>query len=449
MNAVSTVYAALTIAGLVVSEWLIPADIRQHWTWVSRALLLATALLGCLHASLERWTAAAPAEDRGAVRRGMRLFLVCAAAFLAATVLVRFQGDYGTFRMIWAVVLRGDDPWWGRPLNAYGPAFNALALLTPLTPLAPKLLFAFAYLMLVAWLAAVVAPRRYPSGPIWPVAILAVMNPLAWIEQVHWGNFDVLVAVACVAAVDARVKGRDVASGAWLGFGIALKFFPAVLVPVLAFDRGRLRMKLLAACVGVLAVGFGTSLLLWGSATARPLIFAGSRPSTNSLFSFVRGPISPLRLVWETPNVDWLSTPLLLAAILAVSLWSVRTRVEPARAGLATVLAGLLFYRTGLTRYQVIVAAVVAYWALTEQGLRTPRRMLTLWLVCYLAWLTFCDAAGWLDAVMAVGSTQPYAVVSGMRLVAGRAWGPVIFLLECSLLAGLMLARRENAQSFD
>lgn len=409
-----------------------------------RALLLAVVLLGCLYACLNRWTEAARAEDGGATRRGMRLFLVCAAVFLAATLLVGSQGDYGTFRAIWAVVLRGEDPWWGRPLNAYGPAFNALALLTLPTPLAPKLLFAFAYLILVAWLAAVVAPRRHAGRFIWPVAILAVMNPLAWIEQVHWGNFDVLVAVVSVAAIDARVKGRDVASGVWIGVGIALKFFPAVLLPVLAFERGRPRLKLLAACAVVLAVSFGTSLLLWGSATARPLIFAGSRQSVNSLFSFLRGPISPLRLIWDRPNVDWLSTPLMLAVVLAVSLWCVRTRVEPARAGLAVVLAGLLFYRTGLTRYHVSIAAVLVYWALMEQDLRTPRRLLIGWLACYLVWLTFCDIAGWLDAVTSAGSTQPYAVVRVMRLIAGRAWGPVIFVLESSLLAGLMLARRET-----
>jgi hypothetical protein len=271
--------------------------------------------------------------------------------------------------------------------------------------------------------------------------VFAVMNPFTWIELTYWGNFDVLVAVTCVAAIDVRSRERDAPLGGWLAAGILLKFFPVVLAPVLLLARAGIRRRAVAGCGLLLAIGFALSVALWGSATFRPLTFAASRPSLDSVFSFLRGPISPLHLVSARPNVDWLSTPLLALASLAVLIWCVRYRVEPARAGLMAVLAGLLVYRTGLTRYQMILFAVLAYWMLTDTGSRP--RWLHAWLIVYVAWVQFCDMAGWIDAMTYSGQTQPYALVRGMRLVAGRGWGPVTFSMGLALLAWLMVDARK------
>jgi hypothetical protein len=412
------------------------------WDGRLGAFTIAVALFACLYLLVRRWANTTPVRDPAgdlASRRGRRLFLGCAALLLAVSAVVGQRGDYGAFRAIWRAVLQGTDPWFGRPLNAYGPLFNGLAPIALLHPMAPKVLFAFCYLALVAWMALVVVPRSRPGAAVWTVAILAVMNPFTWIELAYWGNFDILVAVTCVAAIDARVRQGDRALGAWLSTGILLKFFPVVLAPVLLLDRAGVRRRAALVCVGLLVAGFALSAAMWGTATWRPIAFAASRPSLDSVFSFLRGPISPLRLFSDRPNVDVLSTPLLAAASAAVVIWCLAYRVPPARAGLMAVLAALLFYRTGLTRYQMILFAVLAYWLVSDTDAR-PRWM-RVWAIVYVTWVQFCDLAGWIDAVTYTGQTQPYAIVRVMRLVAGRGWGLVTFTMGAALLAGLARVR--------
>ena len=67
--------------------------------------------------------------------------------------------DYFFYLNMWYEVRQGHDPWfmvfgieWDRvPLNAYGPLFNLLAVLAWVNPLAPKLLFAYAYILFSVW----------------------------------------------------------------------------------------------------------------------------------------------------------------------------------------------------------------------------------------------------------------------------------------------------------
>ena len=80
--------------------------------------------------------------------------LLLSAAFLAATIRQGVHQDYHLYRAMWAAVREGRDPWWmvdgvfgHYPINAYGPLFNALAILDRINPLLPKLCFAWTYLL--------------------------------------------------------------------------------------------------------------------------------------------------------------------------------------------------------------------------------------------------------------------------------------------------------------
>ena len=64
------------------------------------------------------------------------------------------------------------SPWWSSDewgvLNSYGPLFNLLAFLTPISVLAPKLLYAFAYVLFVTWIVVSYA-RDPPDDDVpWP-----------------------------------------------------------------------------------------------------------------------------------------------------------------------------------------------------------------------------------------------------------------------------------------
>ncbi len=363
--------------------------------------------------------------------RASRLLVGFAAAFLAATVLAWTRHDYVADLEIWSVVLRGDDPWWiipekGVPLHAYGPLFNALALPAAFNPLLPKLLFAFAYLATVAWLVKGVGPRRGLVGLPWAGRVAWLANPYVWVEIAYFGHWDILVAVACVAAVHERSHGRDVAAGNWLAAGILLKYLPIVIVPFLVVEGRRVRWRLLITAILATAAGLALSWCVWGPSTFRAVTYGAGRPSTLlSVFRFLRGTYSPLSLVWDAPNVDALALPSLALAGLAVFAWCWTRRVGPAAGSLLAVLATLLFYRVGFPQYQVVPLMLASYWVVAERPGRDP--FLAVTLALYFGWLALFDVF--------------YALVGGVLHPGDQfAWAEEVVGLPTFVLGGLLLA---------
>lgn len=396
-------------------------------------------LLGIVtHGALVGWMR----TRRGIIGR-IRVFLIgFAAAFLAVTVLVGPRQDYVAYLEMWSVVRGGGDPWWivpdsGIVLNAYGPLFNVLAPLAGANPMAPKVLFAGAYLLAVVELTALYLadPRRRPWATAALLAWLA--NPSAWVQVAWYGHFDVLVAIACVAAVHLRLRDRDGASGACLGLGFLLKFLPAVLVPFLMLDGRRLRWRLGLAAGIVMVGGLALAAAVWGDSVARPFQFASSRGSNLlSVFRFLRGTHSPLRWFLESPDLDRFALPA-LAAALAVALWVCwRGRADAATSAVLAVLTTLLLYRVGFVQYQMVLYLLVPYWCLRRPDLLEQ----SVWLRASLA--------GYLGAI--VGFDLFDLSVGGIVGV-GRSWafleewvGLPAFLLGASLWLALVLAVRQG-----
>jgi len=223
------------------------------------------------------------------------------------------------------------------------------------------------------------------GGDLW------LLNPLPWVEIAYWGNFDVLVGVTCAAAVHCRLRDKDVISGIWLASGILLKYLPIVLLPFLMLDQRRVRLRLFGSCSFFVILGLAISVLMWGASTFQPLKFAVMRNSAGSIFAFLRGDSSPLWLVWNSPNVDWLALPCLSAAGLGVFAWCVIRRTGPALSAVLAVLVTLLFYQFALVRYQMILFCLISYWAFSEWERLRRHTFFTTLLVSYFGWLAFLD----------------------------------------------------------
>src|SRR4029077_17418215 len=111
------------------------------------------------------------------------------------------------------------------------------------------------YLVYVIWLIKVFAPsRRFPALS-WPSVGLWLLNPFPWQQIAYLGYFDVLVSLACIAAVHGLVGGKDGAAGTYLGMGILLKYMPIVILPFLVFSERRFHFRLLSFCVGIVLLG--------------------------------------------------------------------------------------------------------------------------------------------------------------------------------------------------
>jgi Glycosyltransferase family 87 len=322
------------------------------------------------------------------------------AAFLTLSVVSGAQADYRDFLVQWTGVLEGRDPWdflHSMAPNAYGPLYNLLALSARVHVLANKLLFAFAYLIYLIWLIKDFGPRHGLLAFSWPGVFLLLLNPFPWREIAVLGYFDVLVGLACVAAVHWTTKGRDWLSGAYLGLGILLKFLPIVILPFLAFSRGRAHFRLIISCMGVVVFGLAGSVLIWGMSTFTPLIFAATRGAAFSIYNLLASTHSPLRFFEDSPSVEWLDKPILLIGVLVLWAWCIFRRTDPAPSAVLGVLVTLLFYRVGWINYQMVLYVLLLYLAVLEWP--RVRNFDVLVVFGYFSLLTMADLARSWDIV--------------------------------------------------
>ena len=323
------------------------------------------------------------------------VLVVFSAAFLALTVFSGAEGDYAGYLDQWMAVLRGDDPWgnWGsEEFNAYGPLFNMLAPLAWVNPLANKLLFAFSYLVFVIWLIKDFAPRQGFDALSWP-SVGLWFNPFPWQQIAAFGYFDVLVSLACVAAVHSLIGRKDGVSGTYLALGILLKYMPIVILPFLVFSERRFHFRLLSFCVGIVILGLVVSVLIWGTSTFLPLTFAATRHSFWSIYNVLAANHSPLRPFLDSPNVDWLEKPLLLTAGLVTFTWCMLRQIEPALSSAIAILVTLLFYRVGLIHYQMVFFSLILYWAVSNWAQLKEHSVLATSLVGYFGFLAIVESA--------------------------------------------------------
>jgi Glycosyltransferase family 87 len=407
----------------------------DHWNVTAAALLAAA-----LHLAIVLFIYGIARKHRVRFLDDANVALVVfSAVFLVLTVLSGAQGDYNVYLKEWRTVLDGADPWEADPwrgessANAYGPLFNLLAPLAWVNPLANKLLFAFSYLVFVIWLIKDFAPRRGFVAVSWPSVGLWLLNPFPWEQIAYFGYFDVLVGLACVAAVHSLASGKDDASGTYLAFGILLKFMPIVILPFLVFSERRFHFRLLSFCVGVVILGLVASVVVWGTLTFLPLTFAATRPSAWSIYNVLAANHSPLRLFFDSPNVDWLEKPFLLTAGLATLMWCMLRQIDPALSSALAILVTLLFYRVGFANYQMVLFFLISYWAVSSWAQFKQHSILATVLVGYFGVLGIAELAAWSGLV-------------GSIFYGGMAFLLFRFLLGCALFVCLVQLRPRHAR---
>ena len=326
------------------------------------------------------------------------ILLLC-LMFLALTVWKGVVQDYYHYLQMWREVRQGHDPWFlvygvfgAYPLNAYGPVFNLLAIPAWLNPLFPKLLFAYAYLIF-AILMFTSAINVDPGSRLRSLGLMVwFWNPFAWVEISYFGHFDVLVGLLCLGAVETRVRHQDVRSGIYLAVGVLLKYMPIVLLPFLILDRKRIRVRLLVVALGLIALGLGTSVAIWGASTFRPLGFAAGRSSHYlSIYRFLKGRHSPMFWFDFYEDPDQFAMPALAIALGSLWAWTRRKSVPLRAAAALSILITLLFYQVGFPQYQMVLFVLASNWVIRDQG---KLRWVTVpWVALglYWSWLAVFD----------------------------------------------------------
>ena len=413
----------------------------ELWNAITTAVLIATMLhlvIVLFIASGERKYSPLLGNSTKPDPRTNFVLIVFSAAFLALTALSAMRGDYPGYLGEWTVVLGGRDPWLGTR-NAYGPLFNALSPLVWINPLANKLFFAFAYLAYVIWLVKDFAPRRGLSALSWPWLGLWLLNPFPWVEIAYFGYFDVLVALACVAAIHSVIDRKDGISGTCLGLGILLKYMPIVILPFLVFAQRRLHFRLMSFCVGVVIFGLVVSILIWGMSTFAPIAFAVTRYSHWSIYDALAATHS-LRFLSNSSNDDpfvWLERPLLVIFGLGMFVWCVLRRTEPALSAVLALSVALLFYRAGYINYQMLPFLLILYWVFSDWQQLIEHPILAAVLSGYFGLLAILEFAQW-GVFLPKFTTEDLLYINIVMFT---------FLLGCAfllVLVGFSASRRYN-----
>ena len=461
-----TLYATLALGWVAIAQWIVPpfltmenpggtwAAVRRYiqsppalflardtlgrWRDFSAAVLIALALHLTILLILRRYdlrAAETPSSTNVPATRRVNLsLLIFSLAFLAVTVLTGPCHDYYFYLHMWYEVRQGHDPWFfvdGKfghaPLNAYGPLFNLFAPLAWMNPLAPKLFFAYAYLLFSILLVKDFTANR-PASVVAMIVLTALFwNPFAWVEIAIRGHFDVLLGLSCVGAIHARICRHDGRSGICLALGVLLKYFPVVLLPFLAFDRGRLRPRLLIAAVATIAVGMGLSLVRWGLATLAPLKFAATRGSHSlSIFYFLRRPFSPLRYFMFDTDFDSLAPFTLFLALVCAWWWYRVRRPDLDAACVVAVVTTALLYHTGFPQYQMVPFVVGLSWVVRHWGDLSGRAARIIGVGCYFGWLAAFDF--YYALIDADGAAKYWVVVEDLA-------GLPTFLFGCAFVA--------------
>jgi len=290
--------------------------------------------------------------------------------------------------------------------------FNALAPLVWLNPLTNKLLFALSYLVYVIWLIKDFALRRGFTTLSWRWLGLWLLNPFPWVEIAYLGYSDVLVAIACVAAVHSLLEGKDRDSGTYLGLGILLKFMPIVILPFLVFSERRFHVRLLGFCTGVVIFGFAVSVAVWGTSTFLPLTFAMMRYPYFSIYDVLA----------SREPFDWLEKPFLATAGLGVFVWCVLRRTGLALSAALAVSITLLFYRMGYINYYMVLFFLILYWLVSQWEQSEQHPVAAALLSGYFALLAILDIVHW-----SMGEVEVYRSIFVFK-----------FLLGCDLFVGLI-----------
>jgi len=213
--------------------------------------------------------------------------------------------------------------------------------------------YAFLFAVEMAVTAAALIPVASSTAARWPqlagsggavfwlaVAMVLAAGILPW-------RFDPVPALATAIALWAVAAGSPALAGGLLGFGTALKLYPAILLPVVLawYAVGRDWRKATGALIGftmVVALGFGLYLLFPGSDLLHLLRMQGGRglqvesvPASVIGVAVVAGGIPAPSVVFETrsynlvgPGADAalailsIAGPLLIAATFGAIAWS-------------------------------------------------------------------------------------------------------------------------------
>ena len=278
--------------------------------------------------------------------------------------------DYVTYTLNWDHILSGEDPWLGAqpdqsiPQNVYGPIYVLFAYPYSVYNKLPRIMWTLFLYGLSYWLITqIFNSSRIDESYKIILSLVLLLSPFLWITTVYFAQFDIVVAVLSLAAIEAKRRGRNVLSGILISMAVSLKYYPIVIVPFLFISKKKVDVKFITLFILFTAIIFVTSYGIWKDSLFIPIKLAASRPSKLlSIFRFLRGEYSFLKLCNGINNADIFSLPLLIISGGIVFIIYLIKDMDFITGSVLAVTVTLLFYKVGHQNYHVVLYIYLIYW---------------------------------------------------------------------------------------
>jgi hypothetical protein len=328
------------------------------------------------------------------------LAAIYAVVFLTVTLATGSQHDYQAYVRIWSRMLDGGEPW-PNPIslndNTYGPLFNAFALVFAISPLAPKFLFALAWLG-GQWLVF----RRLMNPPanralLW-FAVIA-LNPFPWVWVAGYGNNDAVMAFLLALAVW-RLLSASNRIGIEVGSAALLKYYPLLLLPFMCTDRGAIRLRPLLTGLAIFLAGMLIAFAIWGPIALAPILAAEYRGAKLlSIYAFLQdSTLVPAMELRQNAFVQKLPSILFALVGLGGMIFHVWSRQSWFSGMIFAYFIVLLCYQVGHFQFYLPLLLIFPVYAayLVEHHRNSAESRQTVFVIALaLAYVSILGAAYW------------------------------------------------------
>ena len=290
------------------------------------------------------------------------------------------KGDYNAYKVHWDSIMVGNNPWnfevFTDKDNAYGPVYTLFGIPYAIHPNLPRMIFIFAWAALDYWMIGKLLKSNQLSAIAKVVLLIVIcLSPFLWIRNVYYSQFDIVVALLMILAIDAAPQEHARLSGGLASLAVALKYYPLVLVPLLSFRKRKPVWQFICSFTAMTAIIYGVTMAVWGLSFLKPLTVASERPSKLlSIFRVFRGPYSPFYRLFGIENLDAYSTPLVLIGVGILLLILLYREMDMVSGALLVFTLTLMLYKVGHQQFHVSLYLLLLYWLIVK----APHQSLTL-----------------------------------------------------------------------
>ena len=336
------------------------------------------------------------------IQKNKKIYLIIFFLSIIIFSITFFSGknhDYESYLVSWNYFILGANPWAKEfndisiQISAYGPVHSIIGYLILISELFPKIIFSFCSVVIFYYLTELVKKQKklLNNKDLFLILFIYPLFPLTIINVYLFGINDSLIALLIILACESRKKENFHFTGAILGFGALIKFYPILFLPFFSLCKQRgISLKCLTVGISVFLIGMFFSYLVWGNEILNPLFFGTDRdPKLLSILKFLDYLNTQNNIELLNNLVNFLiskNTFFLLLIIFFVFFHGLKAKIEWEYVALIGILLMFTTYKVGHPQFYLSWSALLA-WIMLSSNKNSEKRLFTLRLIPILIYL--------------------------------------------------------------